>query len=499
MILTGRRDIIRSRWFFPLAYGPGILGVVLTFMGMRLLVLDFVPGAYGIQEFHRPLVPLVLFSVYAFGGIGYSVLTCLRWGIGSSDPRNRKIALIVAWSGVLTIVLVFWQMIVPAIFNMPMPSGSHLIMVIWMTAMTYVIVKYRLMALTPALAAEKIVSTMADALALLDPDGRILDVNPAFTKILGFSKDEAAGRPFDALCPQVDPACRPLVGLDERHSVLSGLEMTLTGKDGRGVEVNLNGATVLGEAGERAGAVITFTDISERARHREETQQLQARLQQNEKMAAVGRLAGGVAHEINNPMGIILGFSQALMKRIKPGDEMFMPLESIEREAQRCKALVRNMLMFSRQTNLQRQDVDVPELLAQTLMLVKTLATVSDITVRTQIAEGLPMVSANADQLEQVVLNLCNNALDAMKPGGVLTVGAARAGGELLITVADTGSGISEAARQRIFEPFFTTKEVGKGTGLGLSLSYEIIKNHGGSITFTSRPGETVFTVHLPV
>lgn len=234
----------------------------------------------------------------------------------------------------------------------------------------------------------------------------------------------------------------------------------------------------------------------------DERKRLEARMVQSEKLVAVGQLAGGVAHEINNPLGVILGFAQNIAHKITPNDPLELPIKSIEREAVRCKNLVQELMTFARVTRMENEPVCLKEIIDSTLLLVTAQANVKNVVLSKEI-ESVPKIPANRTQIQQIVVNLCNNAIDAMPEGGNLIVRLSeqkmdgKAGVE--IQVQDTGRGIPEEIRRDIFNPFFTTKEVGKGTGLGLSLVYEIVVKHNGQITFDSVAGHgTTFKVFLP-
>ena len=230
----------------------------------------------------------------------------------------------------------------------------------------------------------------------------------------------------------------------------------------------------------------------------------QTQLVHSEKMSAVGQLAAGIAHEINNPLGVILGFAQALVKRLRPMDPLEMPLKSIEREARRCKELVQNLLVFSRTGKSEKEKIDVNETVQQSLSLISAQAKVRNVDLAVELDRDVPPILANSTQVQQIIINLCNNAIDSMRDGGrltVKTVPAMRDGVPVVeILVTDTGHGIPKEIQSKIFEPFFTTKEVGKGTGLGLSLVFEVVQKHAGCITLDSEPGKgTTFRVCLPV
>lgn len=229
---------------------------------------------------------------------------------------------------------------------------------------------------------------------------------------------------------------------------------------------------------------------------------LEESVRQFEKMSAVGQLAAGVAHEINNPLGVILGFAQSMARRI-PGDHpLSLPVKSIEREALRCKNLVQDLLAFSRQSKARMEEFDLNEAVRSTLSIVEAQARVKSVEISKELGDA-KRVLGDKNQIQQVIVNLCNNAIDAIAKGGKIVVrtrGEGADGRSIALEVEDNGSGIPEEIKDKIFDPFFTTKEVGKGTGLGLSLVYEIVQRHKGTIKFRSEAGRgTTFTILLPV
>ena len=251
------------------------------------------------------------------------------------------------------------------------------------------------------------------------------------------------------------------------------------------------------------GVANLLAGIVIRKRDEVELKRSQERLIQSEKMSAVGQLAAGVAHEINNPLGIILGFAQSLVKRIKEDDPMAMPLKSIERETVRCTALVQDLLVFSRTSKIEEEQLDLNEALNGALSLIFARAKPRGVEILQEMSTDLPRIFGNKNKLQQALINLANNAIDAMPEGGTLTIGTLLSGrrpGYVEIQVRDTGHGIPKKIQTRVMEPFFTTKEAGKGTGLGLSLVYEIVKSHNGSLELESEEGKgTRFIVFLPI
>jgi len=253
---------------------------------------------------------------------------------------------------------------------------------------------------------------------------------------------------------------------------------------------------------DRRAILNILEDVEEANRQLKETQM---KLIQSDKMAAIGQLAGGISHEINNPMGVILGFAQSIMKRIDQNNPLYLPLSSIEREAIRCKNLVHSLLIFSRTSGTAKTSMEINQAIEETLVLVEHQAKVRNIEIIKKYAPDLPTIIANRNQIQQVIMNLSNNAFDAMPQGGKLEISTKlvkRENGkpEIEIKLSDTGVGIPEEIKHRIFEPFFTTKEPGKGTGLGLSLCYEIVQKHNGMIDFESEKDKgTTFIIRLPI
>ncbi|MEO1366275.1 MAG: ATP-binding protein [Acidobacteriota bacterium] len=233
----------------------------------------------------------------------------------------------------------------------------------------------------------------------------------------------------------------------------------------------------------------------------------QAQLIQSGKMAAVGELAAGVAHEINNPLSAVLTYSVLLRERAEqapPGALDAVPklierLTLIETAGQRCRTIAQKLLSFSRRDDEERVPVDLQAVVDESLELVAATLRRGRIAVTTRMDQSLPVVMGSKTQLQQVLINLMNNAAYAMPEGGDLTISARPGRGGCEISVADSGVGIDPAVLERIYEPFVTTKPAGDGTGLGLSIVYGLVQNHGGEIRVDSRVGEgTTFVVWLP-
>ncbi|HAH31445.1 MAG TPA: hypothetical protein DCL44_03920 [Elusimicrobia bacterium] len=338
-----------------------------------------------------------------------------------------------------------------------------------------------------------------DAIFVADPEtGLLIDLNLAATKLVGREKSELIGRHQQILHPFPIPGEKLSDDTFNRH--VNGeqgliLESKVITKTGEIKDVAIMG-TMLKIKGRQVLQGI-FRDVTVQKK-------LEAGLQRSEKLSAIGQLAAGVAHEINNPLGIILGFAQSVVKRIKESDSLFLPLKSIEREAVRCKDLVQSLLVFSRSSqNEKLEELDLNAAMEGSLTLILSQTKTRNVELVRELCSGLPRINANRSHIQQVLINLANNAIDAMPEGGTLIIStslSARQPGHVEIRVRDTGTGIPKEIQKKIFDPFFTTKEVGKGTGLGLSLVYEIVSKHGGTVELESEEGKgTEFTVFLPV
>lgn len=253
------------------------------------------------------------------------------------------------------------------------------------------------------------------------------------------------------------------------------------------------------------GQIFAFEIISRNITGRKS---IEDRMINMEKLASVGTLAAGVAHEINNPMTVILGFTEHLLGQTEELPDIHDTLKVIEEEGLRCKKIVENLLTFARAPERTETRADINQLLEKTLAVVKNTLLTKKIRLDSSLAHNLPMGAGDPSELQQVFINLINNARDAMKGGGILKVATQPApdGKRLAIEFSDTGNGIPREAQTKIFDPFFTTKKTGEGTGLGLSMSYGIITKFGGNIIFTTFPADeypekhgTTFTVYLPI
>ena len=337
---------------------------------------------------------------------------------------------------------------------------------------------------------EQTVDAFNQAICYIDPQGAVRRANRVFAELIKLPVTALPGRPWLTLLPPswVDPVARLL---------------TLEGAP-RPVEIRAGERTLMVTAiatGEPGAAVLLFEDQSEKRR-------LHDQLLQSEKMSAIGQLIAGVAHDLNNPLASVVGFSDLLGEAADVPPRLAEPLAMIRQEAERASAIVRNLLSFARRQEGERQLQSIRPILESTHQLLKNQLLAARIELTLEFEPGLPEVEVHANQIKQVLVNIINNAAQA-----IISTRATEGGGKIQIVtkcepdglsvhISDNGPGIPEAVAQRVFEPFFSTKSEGEGTGLGLSICLGIVKEHGGSVTVDpggagSGRGAT-FTVELP-
>jgi signal transduction histidine kinase len=260
-----------------------------------------------------------------------------------------------------------------------------------------------------------------------------------------------------------------------------------------GLTVNFSATALVDKSGATRGTLVIIDNITDRVR-------LEDQLIQNEKLTSIGLLAAGVAHEVNTPLAVISSYSQMLRKEISAEDSRHKLLEKITKQTFRASEIVNNLLNFSRTTATEFSEVDMHQVITETLSLLEHQFKTARIRVERELLADYPITFGNAGKLQQVFLNLFLNARDAMAEGGELRVRTETVDSKIEIIVQDTGTGISRENIKKIYDPFFTTKAVGKGTGLGLSVSYGIVHEHGGNISVESKLGRgTAFKLELPL
>ncbi|MDP3047220.1 MAG: PAS domain S-box protein [Chloroflexota bacterium] len=339
-----------------------------------------------------------------------------------------------------------------------------------------------------------VVECANDLVISMDHKGHIVSWNQAAERISGLKSDQAKGQPLLSLCA---PEQRPVIAQNlqglARGGGVQATEANLLTADGQEVPIAWSFAPMREDTGQVMGIVGVGRDLTERRR-------MEAQLILSTKMASLGVMAGGIAHELRNPLGIISASAQLLQERPDDTPLRGQCAQKIYTATQRASLIIENLLKFSRPPGERMREVDVHAVLEETIMLLTAQMTLQKIVLQREFQSDLPRVHGNPELLQQVFTNLILNACNAMSKGGSLTVATrSKERGRVEVRFGDTGHGIPPEHLSSIVDPFFTTMPVGKGTGLGLSISYSIVQQHQGTIEVTSQVGKgATFTVRLP-
>lgn len=358
---------------------------------------------------------------------------------------------------------------------------------------------------------QTILDVTPDIVSLQDQALRYQAVNKAFCRVSGKEEKDILGKTDEDLFPADEAQQNLQVDREvlQRKNTISLEKRIRKGKSARWLHVVKS--AVMNPDGRVSGILSTSRDITE-------LKELQDRIIRSQRMETIGQLAAGVAHEINTPLGIILGYAQLTKEEVSKGTEAFENLGIIEKYARICRTIVSDLLRFSKQMESVKKPLDVNRILDQIVAVVEHSFSLERVRVTRNFESPLPLVFGDEEKLEQAFVNLINNAYDAIGKEGEITLSTSHDSEkeEVVIKVRDTGKGIPSEIRNRVFDPFFTTKAVGKGTGLGLSVTFGIVKAHGGSIDFIStcldpanadresspdirQETGTTFTIRLPV
>ena len=335
--------------------------------------------------------------------------------------------------------------------------------------------------------------SITDLVFITDKDYKLVRVNKAFADVAKMKPEELIGKPCYEIVhgtKEPVPNCPHKVTIKTKKPVTAEFFEPYLG-----MHLEVATSPIFNENGEVVASVHLIRDITERKR-------MEGQLLITDRLASIGELSSGIAHELNNPLTSVIGFSELLLDRDVP-DDVKEDLEVINREAKRTAEVVRNLLTFARKHEAEKKPVDIHNIIQKVLELRAYEQKVSNIEVNTRFAPDLPEITADGFQLQQVFINIIINAEHFMTEAhrrGTLTITTERLGDIIRASFADDGPGIAKENLGHLFDPFFTTKEVGKGTGLGLSICYGIITEHGGRIYAESKLGKgATFVVELPI
>jgi len=359
-----------------------------------------------------------------------------------------------------------------------------------------------------------LIDNLPARISYVDSKERYVFVNREYEKTFGLNRDQMVGKSVETIVGRDN-----YVNIKQHmHDALSGknvqFEMTFTGPKGETQWREVSYVPDTNHRGEVSGFYVLSIDLTEKKRAEQEKLNLEAKLRQAQKMESIGTLAGGVAHDFNNILGIILGNAELIMDDFPEWNPAKYHLEEIKKASHRAKDVVRQLLSFARKTELEKRPINIVHVVKESLKLLRSSIPTS-IEFHMNIPKDVDTILADPTQINQILLNLCTNAYHAMPDGGTIEVilknmelgdrAAARyrdlnPGRYVNLTVSDTGHGIPEAEIDRIFEPYFTTKEIGKGTGMGLAVVHGIVNRLDAVITVASEVGQrTTFNIYFPV
>ena len=342
----------------------------------------------------------------------------------------------------------------------------------------------------------RIFEVSQDMILMTTRDGVVINMNPAGYSMLGFVEkdDPLIGKSFKDFCAS-ESEWLTVKDAVVRNGFISNAEIVLKHKDERSLRSLVSGSLDKGLSTAEDTIHFLVKDIEQR-------RLIEEQIAQADKLASIGQLSAGIAHEINNPMGIILGYTQLLLRNEVPESEKYQDLKTIEKHVRSCKSIVEGLLNFARTSKPKTDLIRIDEAMEDVLNFIQQHASLDNIDVKKDYDPSVPEMQLDEKKIKQVFMNLIMNAKHAIGDEGTLSLstGFDASDHQVFVEIADTGYGIEKKNLTCVFDPFFTTKPTGEGTGLGLSVSYGIIKNHGGDILVKSEVGKgSAFKIVLPV
>ncbi len=351
----------------------------------------------------------------------------------------------------------------------------------------------------------RVVHSSASAIVAADRKGNIQLMNRAARELLGVT-DVYERTIYNAEQLYPPGKAKEIMGMlrNERmggKGKLSGVPVTILDVFGQEIPVEMSAAIIYDDEDKESATMAIYNDLRKKLEIEKQLQETQKQLAQSEKMASLGQLAAGVAHEINNPLTGILMYASMMLEQLDPGSPQRQDIEFVIEDVNRCKEIVKSLLAYSRSTDFQRNIIDVNQLVEQSFRLARDQKVFRNIHIEKQLSDEMMRINVDSNKLSQVIINLVMNAADAMDGKGTLTVRTYldKAAKEVYLAVSDTGCGIPDDHLSKIFDPFFSSKSRDKNTGLGLSIAYGIVEEHEGQIYVShTGPEGTTFIVKLP-
>ncbi len=506
LVFTGNTEILKKKWLYPVLFFLPFSIVWLQYSG--ILYVISVKLSYGWKTILKNN-GWAYYFVYSY----FSLMIAGLYFLAGFIRRTRETALKKQAKVMLGVIIVplligtLSDVALPLLEIQSIPNIGNVFSLVWAFGIVYTIVRYRFLDITPATAAEKIISTMYDSLILLTPGGNVVQANKAALELLDYNAAELSGAPLEAiLSPGELQKGRLKLALLEGN--LENQEAMFKTRMGKEIPVLVSGSVLMDDAGTVAGIVCVAKDITQ-------TRLLQDEIMKSKKMESLGILAGGIAHDFNNLLSVIEGSFSLMEDRIPRNDKLFNWLSWAKDAAGKASELANKFISFSPGGWLEKENIYLELIIEK----IKDAGLQGDRSLyRFEVPIGLPAVRGNEEQLIILFRDLLDNAFRAIPPdsgrqGRIVVKGETfdaqlhnplllKEGRYIKLTVEDNGVGIPKSIIGRVFDPYFTTRDEfnKKGLGLGLTLCYSIVKKHDGHITIDSNEGKgTVVTVYLPV
>ena len=514
LAFSQRNKILKKAWFYLL-----LIGIPLVFIYLQwanLLINDFIKEWYGWKPLYSQSTWSYLFALYFFVFMGMGFYININFMRTTRETILKKQAAIIFITSMITFILgASTDIILPLLNIHVIPNIADFIVLIWASGAIYAMVKYRFLTITPAMAADNIISTMHDCLILLNLEGNIVTVNEATLDLLGYKEDELKGAPVGILFAKEE---LKMAGKNFKNK-----DLVFKTKKGKEIPVLFSSSVLTDETGAAGGIVCVAKDISERKRLLEE-------IYQSKKLDSIGILAGGIAHDFNNLLSVIMGNISLALKKISPQEKAYKFLVKSEKASLKAADLAGKFVTFSRGGWLIREKVILANLL-KNMKDAGLPGADANVSYDIDLPGFLMPIYGDEEQLTYVLQNLFFNAVEAVPEGGKGTI-SLRAENAIVIDeeddrdheesvikdtsrfllqqgkryvkilIQDNGIGIPRKNIRKIFDPYFSTKDKmnQEGMGLGLTICYSIIKKHEGHITVESEKGKgTTAILYLPV
>ncbi|MCP4675785.1 MAG: response regulator [Deltaproteobacteria bacterium] len=501
---TGVKRLSENKWFVALLYSFAFFFFIIEITTYKISgppIEKWWGWTYSIGPSNAIAIAANLWMVLF---IGFAVVLTTNAYRRTSDRQQRKqlrlvlVGLFVAGAAVVSESILFD-------LGLRAPPIATISLTIAFSIIGYGIWKYRLFALTPVTAAEDIIQTMTDALLLVNSIGDILYINRGAKDLLGYKEIEILKKSVKDIFPKEEDIpnwiSESLSGDKKGEDEIHYFETSFLTKKRQRVPISLAGNALRDDEGELQGLLLIGRNITAQKRAEEETRDLERQFRQAQKAEAIGRLAGGVAHDINNILGAVMGAASALSVELSHDVPKTKDIDTILAACNRGRDLTQNLLGFARKGKYVREKVSLNKIVRETeALLGRTVS--KKIVFKLELDDQLQRIEGDPGQLQHALMNVCINAIDSMAGQGSLTIATCNIGLKeedirdfpelepgmyVEIKVIDSGTGMDEAILSKVFDPFFTTKPKGKGTGLGLSMVYGAIRNHDGAVRIDSR------------